>query len=296
MFGGRLLADRREIDGMPGHLWASRVGRRAAQPARSAADAAHHGVRRLRRRHLRRARARRRSSARAAARTCRGSGCGASSPSARCSPPARPSAASCSAATTGPGVMMAAAMRTYVNRFAVGAGQHGRDLHQQRRWLAQRPPTWRSAGIRDRGHRSTAGGAIRCRMHLKRPSRVISGGEVIAAKGGMSLRSITVRTAGRRRDHRGRCACHVAVAGIPMSHLTCHHGGRPRWNERHRGLRAAGTPPKGMTVVGAANGTMTLGGRPRRRDRSRRGVPRRSWASRHRSDGSRRRPTTSRSR
>ena len=31
-----------------------------------------------------------------------------------------------------PGVMLASAMRAYVNRFAVGAGQRGRDLHQQR--------------------------------------------------------------------------------------------------------------------------------------------------------------------
>ena len=38
---------RREIDGMPGHLWASRVVAELAQLARRAADAAHHRVRRL---------------------------------------------------------------------------------------------------------------------------------------------------------------------------------------------------------------------------------------------------------
>ncbi len=46
-FGGRLLAERREIDGMPGPPVGGARVRRACEPAGRAADAAHHRVRRL---------------------------------------------------------------------------------------------------------------------------------------------------------------------------------------------------------------------------------------------------------
>ena len=58
-----------------------------------------------------------------------------------------------------PGVMMASAMRTYVNRFAAAPGRRDRDLHQQRRWLAHGR---RSAPARaSRSRRSSTAGAMR---------------------------------------------------------------------------------------------------------------------------------------
>ena len=121
--GGRLLAERREIDGKP----AARLGRAveaelAALPERPH-HAPHHGVRRLRRRHLRRGRAGHRSRRRRRPRTSRASASGRSSPSAPCSPPARSSGRSSFGGNDRPGVMLAGAVRTYLNRFAVAPGR-----------------------------------------------------------------------------------------------------------------------------------------------------------------------------
>src|SRR5262249_17819012 len=92
--------------------------------------------------------------------------------------------------------------------------------------------------------------------HLRPPARVISGGEVIAAKGGKSLRSITVRSPHATENIE---ADGLAISGgwNPNVALTCHHGSRPTWKEDIAAFVPT-TPPKGMTVVGAASGTMTL--------------------------------------
>ena len=53
--GGRLISDRREVDGMPSAEWVGRIASELASDARSSRDAAHIGIRRLRRRDLWRA-------------------------------------------------------------------------------------------------------------------------------------------------------------------------------------------------------------------------------------------------
>ena len=102
---------------------------------------------------------------------------------------------------------------------------------------------------------------------------------MIATAGGKrSLRSITVRTRGRQETIAAD-ALGVSGGWNPNLHLTCHHGGRAALGREHRGVRA-GAPPPGMTVVGAANGTMTLARLPHGGHRRRHSAPPRSSASR----------------
>ena len=138
MFGGRLLADRREIDGMPGHLWAEQTvdELRALSNVRLMPRTAVFGV-------------------------YDGGTYGALervSDHLAAPPPHQPRqrlwriVARRSVLAAGaierplvfdgndrPGVMMASAVRAYINRFAVKPGQRVTRLHQQRRRLAHRP-------------------------------------------------------------------------------------------------------------------------------------------------------------
>ena len=157
-----------------------------------------------------------------------------------------------------PGVMLAAAVRTYVNRFAVGAGQARRGLHQQRRRLAHGRRSRAAPASRSRPS-STAGAT--CAGCICKPPACASsrGGEVDRDRGRAArCASITVRTAQRHRDHRGRCARRVGrLEPERRTSPAITAAGRPGTKTSRPSCPAA--PPKGMTVAGAANGTMTLG-------------------------------------
>ncbi len=79
---------------------------------------------------------------------------------------------------------------------------------------------------------------------------------MIATNGSHALRSITVRTQGGTETIETD-ALGVSGGWNPNVHLTCHLGGRPVWDERIAAF-VPQSAPKRMTVVGAANGTMTL--------------------------------------
>jgi heterotetrameric sarcosine oxidase alpha subunit len=251
VFGGRLLADRREVDGLPGHLWASRV----VDELRSMPDVrlmprttvfgvydggTYGAIERVADHlpepplHVPRQRLWRIVAKRAIL----------------------AAGATERAITFGgndrPGVMMAGAMRTYVNRFAAAPGR-------RIAVFTNNDDGWRTAA--DLASVGLEIAAIvdsrrNVPLHLKQPTRVISGGEVIATGGGQSLRSITVRTPFNTET--------IEVDGLAISGgwnpnvaLTCHHGSRPIWKEDIAAFVPA-APPKGLTVVGAAKGTLTL--------------------------------------
>jgi methylglutamate dehydrogenase subunit C len=154
-----------------------------------------------------------------------------------------------------PGVMMASALRTYANRFAVSAGR-------RIAVFTNNDDGWRSAadlaaaGVevstiidsRPRPNPAQAGSL--------KAARVITGGVVIETKGRRRLRAITVRS------RLGTETIEVDTLGVsggwnPNIGLTCHHGGRPVFDDGIAGFLPA-PPPPGMTAIGAANGTMTL--------------------------------------
>jgi methylglutamate dehydrogenase subunit C len=251
--GGRLLSDRREIDGMPGHVWADRaLGELGSLPdvrlmPRTTVFGAYDGgtygaVERVAdhlpvpppgvpRQRLWRIVAR--QAVLAAGATERGIVFGGNDR---------------------PGIMLASAMRTYVHRFAVAPGR-------QVVIFTDNDEGWHSAADLVRAGVPLAA-VIDSRPHLPRMPppldtvRRIAGGVVVATRGGHALRSITVQTSGGTQTIEAD-ALGVAGGWNPNVHLGCHLGDRPAWDETI-GAFIPGSVPQHMIVAGAANGGMTL--------------------------------------
>lgn len=158
-----------------------------------------------------------------------------------------------------PGVMLAGAMRTYFNRFAVAPAS-------RLVVFTNNNDGWRTAADALR-----AGASVEAIVDsrtdaprhlvatLNNKVRVFLGAQVVRAKGAQSLHAVEVIDA---KGHAAVIPCDaLAVAGgwNPLLHLTCHLGGKPQWRDD-----IASFVPKvisaGMIVAGAANGTMSLAG------------------------------------
>lgn len=150
-----------------------------------------------------------------------------------------------------PGVMMAGAVRAYVNRWAVTP-------HQQVAVFTNN----------DDGHRTAADliakgvdvtGVIDVRPDA--PSfagiEVFAGAHVVNSKGLLGLKSVRIRLAnGEIRDL--TCgALGVSGGWNPNVHLTCHQRGRPVWNDAIAAFVPGGEMPVCLTVAGAANGHLS---------------------------------------
>jgi heterotetrameric sarcosine oxidase alpha subunit len=154
-----------------------------------------------------------------------------------------------------PGVMLAGAVRGYLNRFAVAAGRR----------VAVYTATddgWRTA--RD----LLAAGVEVAAVVEARPAApgiyadvaaavpTIAGGRVAGTHGRTGLAAIEVESAAGRRTIEADA---LAVSGgfNPAIQLASHFGGRPVWDEAIAGFRAAALPP-GMIAAGAADGRYGL--------------------------------------
>ncbi len=148
-----------------------------------------------------------------------------------------------------PGVMLAGAVRTYANRFAVGVGRRiGLFVNNDDGWRT-------AADLADTGVDVAAIVDVRDRAPLADVpgARILMGGKVAATWGRRGLKGIELAT-GERIALDG-----LAVSGgwNPNVHLTCHHGGKPVWREDIAAFVPGGNLPAGMTVAGAANGNFT---------------------------------------
>jgi sarcosine oxidase subunit alpha len=158
-----------------------------------------------------------------------------------------------------PGVMLASAVRSYANRFAVAAGRNVA-------LFTTTDDGWRTAA-----DLAAAGVTVTAIVDARRevspglasPSptingaRVMLGASVIGTRGGRGIAGITVR------DGEGRTAAIaadlLAVSGgwNPSLALTSHLGARPRWSDTISTFVPPALPP-GMSVAGAANGAFAL--------------------------------------
>ncbi|MDE2575987.1 MAG: (2Fe-2S)-binding protein, partial [Rhodospirillales bacterium] len=157
-----------------------------------------------------------------------------------------------------PGVMLAGAVRTFLNRYAVVPGS-----------------TVVVATSGDDGWRTVADcvrlgvpvAAVVDRRASLPPelsalaeqagARVFAGGSVAGTRGGRALREVEITDA-RGQNHR-IAADLLAMAGgwNPAIHLACHLGGKPAWSEQAQSF-IAGAPPPGMRAAGAAGGVFGL--------------------------------------
>ena len=152
-----------------------------------------------------------------------------------------------------PGIMMASAVRAYLNRWGVAPGRevtvYGNtdDAHKTARDLV-------AAGV-------TVAALIDARadVRLTGDFPVLTGASVIGTSGRLALENIMVKHAGGQRLIRTDC---LAMSGgwNPTLHLTCHMNGRPVWSDAIASfVPVAGMIP-GMMVAGAANGVFSTAG------------------------------------
>ncbi|MCW2309287.1 sarcosine oxidase subunit alpha family protein [Rhodobium gokarnense] len=151
-----------------------------------------------------------------------------------------------------PGVMLAGAVRTYANRFAVAPGP-------RTAVFTNNDDGWRTAcDLSAKGVEVTALIDSRTDIaHLAAPEGIplFAGTRVTGTSGRLGLSSVALSS-----GERISADC-LAVSGgwNPNVHLTCHQRGRPLWNDALAAFLPGADLPPGMTVAGAANGFLTLG-------------------------------------
>lgn len=149
-----------------------------------------------------------------------------------------------------PGVMLASAVRSYVNRWGVAPGKRVAVF-------TNNDDGWRTAsdlsglGVDISAVIDTRDG--HAPMDIS-GAGVFMGGRVMDASGHKGLKSIKL-VGGATIE-----ADCLAVSGgwNPNVHLTCHQRGRPNWNDSLSAFVPGDELPVGMRVSGAANGSLTL--------------------------------------
>ena len=153
-----------------------------------------------------------------------------------------------------PGIMLAGAMRSYANRWAV--------------------TTARKVAVftnNDDGHRTAAdlhanGVSIAAVIDIRPDApqsndfEVIAGGQIINSRGRLGLKSIDIAlpAGGIRQLSCG--ALGVSGGWNPNIHLTSHHRGRPEWLPDIAAFGPPAKGPAGLRVAGAAKGDLTTSG------------------------------------
>lgn len=152
-----------------------------------------------------------------------------------------------------PGVMIAGAMRSYLNHFAVAPGQRtaifttndsayplARDLEAAGVQL--------TAIIDSRADTQFA---------YTGNARLIQGAVVSDAKGGKTLSSVNVMTANGATETIAVDALAMSGGFSPIIHLACHRGGKPQWSDAH-GAFMAPSETRGLALAGGVTGTTGL--------------------------------------
>ena len=149
---------------------------------------------------------------------------------------------------------MSAAARAYANRFAVAVGR-------EVLIFTNNNDGWRTArDLRSNGINVAAlvdvRSAVPEAVAADFDGRVLLGATLIGTNGGRGVHSALIQST--RGPQTVACDA-IAVSGgwNPNIGLASHHGARPNWREEIAAFVPTATP-KGMTVVGAANGAMTL--------------------------------------
>lgn len=146
-----------------------------------------------------------------------------------------------------PGVMMAGAMRTYLNRFAVAPGDRPAIFTNTDAGYALAADL-EAAGVEvaaiidPRGERREWAGR----------ARLIVGGVVTGTHGRAAISGITIRRTGGGEERLAVDALAVSGGFNPTIALTCHRGARPNWSDVHGAFLAPEV--EGLRPAGAAAG------------------------------------------
>lgn len=157
-----------------------------------------------------------------------------------------------------PGVMMASAVSTYVNRFAAAPGKRGVVFTSaDSGWATARDLV--AAGVGLAAVVDTRSELPADVTALRRAGVELFAGAVVADVHGAPVKAVEIVTAGGAR--RRLAADFVAVAGgwNPAIGLASNLGARPAWSDGIHGF-VIDRPPPGLSAAGAAAGAFGLGG------------------------------------
>jgi sarcosine oxidase subunit alpha len=158
-----------------------------------------------------------------------------------------------------PGVMLAGAVRAYINRFGVAPGRRAVIF-------ADNDDAFRTAAdLADAGvvvvavidARKVASAASR-EAAEKSGARYFPNAIIERVRGRQGVKGVVIRGADGK-THNFDCDL-IATSGgwAPSLHLTTHLNGKPQWSEAQAALVPGALPP-GMSVAGAAQGSFGLG-------------------------------------
>ena len=153
-----------------------------------------------------------------------------------------------------PGIMLAGAMRSYANRWAVTAAQNvaiftnNDDGHKT------------AADLHSAGVQVAAVIDIRQDAPQSLDYEVIAGGHITNSRGRLGLTSVEVLLPDGSTRRLPCGALGVSGGWNPNVHLTSHHRGRPVWNDKIAAFCPPEECPSGLTVAGAALGNFTTAG------------------------------------
>jgi methylglutamate dehydrogenase subunit C len=157
-----------------------------------------------------------------------------------------------------PGIMLAGAVRAYLNRYGVAPGRRAVVFATGEETVRSIADLTR-AGVRVQAvvdPLTDRSGSIAVAAKAA-GARHFAGGGIVRAIGAMHVRAVDVRAASGESV---RIECDlVCVSGgwSPTIHLATHQGGRPVWDAALSAF-VPGALPRGMAVAGAAAGHLTL--------------------------------------
>jgi sarcosine oxidase subunit alpha len=154
-----------------------------------------------------------------------------------------------------PGIMLAGAMRTYINRFAAAPAS-------RLVVFTNNNDGWRTvvdalrAGVNVQAVVDSRIDVLDVlRKSLPAATRVIAGARVVKAKGGQSIHSVNIVDAAGKTTTLSCDGLAISGGWNPAVHLTCHLGSKPQWRDDIAAF-VPGTAPSGIIVAGAANGDL----------------------------------------
>jgi heterotetrameric sarcosine oxidase alpha subunit len=159
-----------------------------------------------------------------------------------------------------PGIMLAGAVRTYLNRYAVAPGRRAVVFGTSDE-TARTVADLNRAGVQVMAvvdPRPSLPGSIQAAAKSA-GARLVAGGAIVRARGSLRVRAVDIRTASGETLRVGCDLVCVSGGWSPTLHLTSHLGSRPVWNETIAAF-VPGQLPKAMSVAGAAGGQLDLGG------------------------------------
>ncbi|MEP3441678.1 MAG: sarcosine oxidase subunit alpha family protein [Sulfitobacter sp.] len=153
-----------------------------------------------------------------------------------------------------PGIMLASAMRSYVNRWAatpakrVAIFTNNDDGHRT------------AADLHAAGVRITAVVDTRADAPFSDQYEVLKGAQIVDTMGRLGLTFAKLRLADGSERILECGAIGVSGGWNPNVHLTCHQRGRPTWDDSLAAFVPGGALPPGMSVAGAAMGRFSTHG------------------------------------